>query len=283
MPKISKPIRVAVSGNTSDQRTIDRDMIQNMADTYDPNVYAARLNCEHIAGVTPLPNGQFPAYGTVKSLSAEEYTFSVDGVEQTQLALYAVVEVNDEFLELSAKDQKVYWSIEATPKFADTDKWYLTGLAITDSPASLCTEVAKFSKTQEQKFSSLCECFELQKDTHESILQKLNSIGKAILGISNIDAVKAEEPAAPEPQKEAKEQVAQADYSAAFKEIGNAVSELVSVVSASKEADDKKFAEIKKQIEAFTTFQEKVENSPSNNFKREPVSGGNSTSLLSQF
>lgn len=283
MPKISKPIRVAVSGNTSDQRTIDRDMIQNMADTYNPNVYAARLNCEHIAGVTPLPNGQFPAYGTVKSLSAEEYTFSVDGVEQTQLALYAVVEVNDEFLELSAKDQKVYWSIEATPKFADTDKWYLTGLAITDSPASLCTEVAKFSKTQEQKFSSLCECFELQKDTHESILQKLNSIGKAILGISNIDAVKAEEPAAPEPQKEAKEQVAQADYSAAFKEIGNAVSELVSVVSASKEADDKKFAEIEKQVEAFTTFQEKVENSPSNNFKREPVSGGNSTSLLSQF
>lgn len=283
MPKISKPIRVAVSGNTSDQRTIDRDMIQNMADTYNPNVYAARLNCEHIAGVTPLPNGQFPAYGTVKSLSAEEYTFSVDGVEQTQLALYAVVEVNDEFLELSAKDQKVYWSIEATPKFADTDKWYLTGLAITDSPASLCTEVAKFSKTQEQKFSSLCECFELQKDTHESILQKLNSIGKAILGISNIDAVKAKEPAAPEPQKEAKEQVAQADYSAAFKEISNAVSELVSVVATSKEADDKKFAEIEKQFVAFTAFQEKVENSPSNNFKREPVSGGNPASILSQF
>ncbi|MFT8555381.1 MAG: GPO family capsid scaffolding protein [Zymomonas mobilis] len=283
MPKISKPIRVAVSGNTSDQRTIDRDMIQNMADTYDPNIYAARLNCEHIAGVTPLPNGQFPAYGTVKSLSAEEYTFSVDGVEQTQLALYAVVEVNDEFLELSAKDQKVYWSIEATPKFADTDKWYLTGLAITDSPASLCTEVAKFSKTQEQKFSSLCECFELQKDTHESILQKLNSIGKAILGISNIDAVKAKEPAAPEPQKEAKEQVSQADYSAAFKEISNAVSELVSVVATLKEADDKKFAEIEKQVVAFTAFQEKVETSPSNNFKREPVSGGNPASIMSQF
>lgn len=281
MPKISKPIRVAVSGNTSDQRTIDRDMIQNMADTYNPNVYAARLNCEHIAGVTPLPNGQFPAYGTVKSLSAEEYTFSVDGVEQTQLALYAVVEVNDEFLELNAKDQKVYWSIEATPKFADTDKWYLTGLAITDSPASLCTEVAKFSKTQEQKFSSLCECFELQKDTHESILQKLNNIGKAILGISDIDAGKIEEPATPEPQEEPN--VAQADYSAAFKEIGKSVGELVSVVAASKEADEKKFAELEKRFEAFTAFQEKVENSPSNNFKREPVSGSASTSLLTQF
>lgn len=281
MPKISKATRIMVSGDTIDGRIITPEMIQDMADTYDENVYAARVNCEHVDGITPLPNGQFPSYGTVKSLSAEEYKFTVDGAEQTQLALYAVIEVNDEYLELNGQNQKIFWSAEATPKFASTEKWYLSGLAITDNPASLCTETIKFSKTHE--FSAAFESNQPKTDTHDSILQKLNNIGKAILGISNIDAVKAEEPAAPKPQKEAKEQVAQADYSTAFKEISNAVSELVSIVSASKEADDKKFAEIEKQIEAFTTFQEKVENSPSNNFKREPVSGGNSTSLLSQF
>lgn len=41
--------------------------------------------------------------------------------------------------------QKVYSSIEVNPSFAGTGKAYLEGLAVTDSPASLGTEMLKFS------------------------------------------------------------------------------------------------------------------------------------------
>lgn len=278
MSKISKPTRVMVSGDTIDGRVITPEMIQDMADTYDENVYAARVNCEHIDGITPLPNGQFPSYGTVKSLSADEYKFTVDGAEQTQLALYAVIEVNDEYLELNGQNQKIYWSAEATPKFASTEKWYLSGLAITDNPASLCTETIKFSKTHE--FSAAFESSQPKKaDANDSILQKLNTLGKTLLGISS----KIDASAATPVQNPPEALMEEPDKTADFKEIGSAVSELVSVVAASKQADEKKFAELEKRFAAFTAFQEKVENSPSNNFKREPVSGGHSTSLLSQF
>ena len=42
--------------------------------------------------------------------------------------------------------QKIYTSIEMHPKFADTDEAYLTGLGVTDSPASLGTEVLAFAE-----------------------------------------------------------------------------------------------------------------------------------------
>lgn len=41
--------------------------------------------------------------------------------------------------------QKIYTSIEVDPNFAKTGEAYLTGLAVTDSPASLGTEVLKFA------------------------------------------------------------------------------------------------------------------------------------------
>jgi hypothetical protein len=41
--------------------------------------------------------------------------------------------------------QKVYASIEINPNFADTGEAYLVGLAVTDDPASLGTEMLQFS------------------------------------------------------------------------------------------------------------------------------------------
>src|SRR5471032_1058536 len=41
--------------------------------------------------------------------------------------------------------QKIYTSIEINPKFADTKQAYLIGLAVTDSPASLGTEILSFA------------------------------------------------------------------------------------------------------------------------------------------
>ena len=46
---------------------------------------------------------------------------------------------------MTKSKQKIFTSIEVNPKFADTGEAYLTGLGVTDSPASLGTEVLAFA------------------------------------------------------------------------------------------------------------------------------------------
>jgi hypothetical protein len=135
----SKWTRIAVEGATTDGRQIERSWIEDMAVQYSQNTYGARLNCEHIKGY--WPGGEFGAYGDVLALKAEE----VEIAGTKKLALLAQIEPNDALLALNKAGQKVYTSIEVQPKFADTGKAYLVGLAITDSPASLGTEALSFS------------------------------------------------------------------------------------------------------------------------------------------
>lgn len=135
----SKWTRIAVEGATTDGRTIERSWIEDMASTYNPTTYGARINCEHIKGY--LPKSDFGAYGDVVALKSEEVEIS--GVKK--LALLAQLQPNDMLLELNRAGQKIYTSIEVQPKFADSGKAYLVGLAVTDTPASLGTEALSFS------------------------------------------------------------------------------------------------------------------------------------------
>lgn len=135
----SKWTRIAVEGATTDGRTIERSWIADMAAQYSQNTYGARINCEHIKGY--WPGGEFGAYGDVVALKSEE----VDIAGIKKLALFAQLEPNEALLALNKKGQKVYTSIEVQPKFADSGKAYLVGLAITDTPASLGTEALSFS------------------------------------------------------------------------------------------------------------------------------------------
>ncbi|QGW78452.1 phage capsid protein [Pseudomonas alkylphenolica] len=135
----SKWTRIAVEGATTDGRTIERSWIEDMASTYSPNTYGARINCEHIKSY--LPAGEFGSYGDVLALKAEEV--EIAGVKK--LALFGQLEPNAALLALNKAGQKIYTSIEVQPKFADSGKAYLVGLAITDTPASLGTEALSFS------------------------------------------------------------------------------------------------------------------------------------------
>lgn len=137
----SKWTRIAVEGATTDGRIIERSWIDDMASQYSQNTYGARINCEHIKGY--WPGGEFGAYGDVLALKAEE----VDIAGIKKLALFAQLEPNDALLALNKAGQKVYTSVEIQPKFADSGKAYLVGLAITDTPASLGTEALSFSAT----------------------------------------------------------------------------------------------------------------------------------------
>jgi hypothetical protein len=136
MAKKSKKFRVATEGATVDGRTIQREWIIQMAESYDPAKYRATINLEHIRGL--LPDGPFRNYGFVDGLSHEQ---NAAGKEE----LFAIIAPTDDLVGMTQKGQKVFTSIEVNPKFADSGKAYLVGLAVTDNPASLGTEMLQFA------------------------------------------------------------------------------------------------------------------------------------------
>ena len=62
-----------------------------------------------------------------------------------KLQLLAQIDPTDDLIKLNKDRQKIYTSIECDPNFADTGEAYLVGLAVTDNPASLGTEMLVFS------------------------------------------------------------------------------------------------------------------------------------------
>lgn len=142
MPK-TKTFRVAVEGDTVDGRIIERSWLVDAAQTYNRDTYGARVNMEHIRGITA--DKPFKAYGDVLSLSTEEIELTLAGKKVKKLALNAEIEATDELVAMNTDKQKIYTSIEIQPNFANTGKAYLVGLAVTDSPASLGTEVLNFA------------------------------------------------------------------------------------------------------------------------------------------
>ena len=122
---------IGVSGDTVDGRTISERELREMAESYDPDVYGARINLEHITFIIPdFASG----YGDVVELKAEPWK-----KDPSKTALLARLNITPELQRLWDSGQKIYTSMEITPDFADTRKAYLTGLAITDKPASLGT------------------------------------------------------------------------------------------------------------------------------------------------
>lgn len=131
---------VVSSGPTIDGREIKPEWIDQMAETYDPATYGARIWLEHIRSMFPDANNPFAAYGDVTAVKA------VDGPDGKR-ELHVKVDPTPELLKIKQARQKIYWSVEIAPNFAGTGKAYLVGLAVTDSPASLGTEAMKFTAT----------------------------------------------------------------------------------------------------------------------------------------
>lgn len=141
----TKRFRIGVEGATTDGREIQREWLEQMAASYNPAVYTALINLEHIKSYSP--DSAFNRYGRVTGLVAEEIQ---DGPLKGKMALYADVEPTSSLVELVKKGQKLFTSMEVSPKFADTGKAYLVGLAATDDPASLGTEMLTFSASAAQ-------------------------------------------------------------------------------------------------------------------------------------
>lgn len=126
--------RVATSGPTVDGREILPQELRDIAETYTPAKYTAVIWCDH---------ERWPgSHGTVFAVRLVE---EGEDLEPGQIGLEAQLKPNDRLLYLNDQGQKLFSSIEITPNFAGSGKAYLTGLAVTDSPASLGTQELYFS------------------------------------------------------------------------------------------------------------------------------------------
>ncbi|MBN3198444.1 GPO family capsid scaffolding protein [Pectobacterium brasiliense] len=139
--KVSKWFRVGVEGDTCDGRIIDANDIQQMGEGFDPRVYGCRINIEHIKSA--YPDSPFRRYGDVVELKAEK--IEDDSVLNGKLALFAKIDPTDELVAMIKARQKIYTSMEIQPNFSNSGKSCLVGLAVTDDPASLGTEMLEFS------------------------------------------------------------------------------------------------------------------------------------------
>ena len=133
MPRslVSSWKRVALSGPTADGREITPKDLRDCAATYKTSTYTAVIWVEH--------ERWKGAHGTV-------YATRLVNLEKGQVALEAQLKPNSQLLRLNNEGQKLFTSVEITPNFANSGCAYMTGLAVTDEPASLGTQELYFSK-----------------------------------------------------------------------------------------------------------------------------------------
>ncbi|WP_068083164.1 GPO family capsid scaffolding protein [Novosphingobium rosa] len=208
MPK-SRFFRVATEGATTDGRQIEGLWLTQMAKNYNTTTYTAVVNMEHVRGITADP--PFQSLGKVLSLKTENVDLTIGGKVETRLALYAEIDAHDTLVAMNKAGQKLFTSIEVNPKFADSGEAYLVGLAVTDSPASLGTELLQFcagkgdasplahrKKDKDNLFTAAAETtleFEdisIGNDDDASALQKLLGVFQKALGLHSEQPQKVE-------------------------------------------------------------------------------------------
>lgn len=128
-------ICIATEGETVDGREILRDEIIDMADTYDPDLYTAMIWGRHNK---PGENRGLPL--------GEVIELSIGADKSDVLHLYAIFRPFARLIELNSHNAGVFTSVEMTPDFRGSGKTYLTGLAVTDTPASVGTTRLHFSR-----------------------------------------------------------------------------------------------------------------------------------------
>lgn len=167
----SELICILQAGATIDGRVIEQKIIDEIAETYNPEVYTARINADHY----PWSN----KYGSVLS------------VEKKEDKLFAVLKPNSMLLRMAEQGQLLHSSCEFYEKFADTGKAYLTGLALTDEPASLGTTQIQLSANSKDKacvptsFQITLE--QLSKSTEEEEASMFNTFKRWLKGESELE------------------------------------------------------------------------------------------------
>lgn len=176
-------ICIATSGYTVDGRQITAQELHEMADSYDPEYYTANLWPEH---------RRWFNMGQVVEVKAEEN-------EKGETELFAVIAPNQELIEQNREGQYLFTSIEITPNFRNSGKAYLSGLGVTDSPASVGTTKLNFFNTEQKDsvFSDFIKVdFSIKEDIEED--KALRTLVNAFRKLFSHSAQTAEEKPNPE-------------------------------------------------------------------------------------
>lgn len=266
----TKPFLLATAGSTVDGRTIDEKMLKEMASSYDPKTYGARLNIEHIRGISG--EKPFKALGDVLELSTAEVDVNFNGKTEKRLGLYGTFDVTGDAKALNDASQKVYPSIEIEDNFAGKGFAYLMGCALTDSPASIATERLQFCRARpgvlnfSRDESALLEFVEDKGDPDGSgFFTKLSGVLDSFA--TKFGQPKVEEKPATSEEKPA----APFEFSvlkSMFEEFGKTITGEVG--AARKEFRD----EIDSLTLQFKKLSDEREDTPSHSYHRRPASDG---------
>lgn len=272
MPK-SKFFRVATEGQTTDGREIKRQWIEQAAKNYDPSKFGARVNMEHLRGL--MPDGPFKMFGDVLSLEARD-------VEDGKKALFAQIDPTAELIDLvNTRRQKVFTSIEIDPNFAGSNEAYLVGLAVTDNPASLGTEMLRFSgnplaarKQKDENFFSSAIEFNLQIED-QAPQNHANDFNSFLNKFMELFSKKTE----PDTQQQTvtyPQQVNLSDYEKALNILATSQSDMMKTISEL----GNQITTLSKQNEAIATLFKKLSETDSNSQSRPTATGATSTSSI---
>lgn len=267
--------RVAVEGATSDKRTIKRAWLEQAAKNFNPSTYGARIWLEHFRSL--LPDSPFKAYGDLLAVKTDEV--EING--QTKLALFAQVEPTPELIAMNKAKQKIYTSIEIDDSFADTGEAYIVGLAVTDSPASLGTDVLAFcaQKPESSPFKdrhySATSMFTEAVETELSFEECEEKPGIATQLLSTVKSLLK--------GKQAKDDSEFSQMSEAIETIAEHVKDLPEQLAA-----EKRFSEgLKKQVEQvskdLTELKTKLGDTQDHSQKQRPPVTGSGTQALAEF
>ena len=251
----TKFFRVATSGPTIDGREITAEQINQMAAGYDPAKYGARVWLEHYRGT--LPDSPFKALGNVLAVEARD-------VEGGKRGLFAQIEPLPELKAINKAGQKIYTSIEITMDFAKTGAAYLSGLAVTDSPASIGTEALKFTaRDDNNKLFSKAE--ETAIDLGDSaaddaetkgMLQSLKEKFKKLAGRQSLGEKFA------------------SDVVNTLQDAGDAIEALGEQVQLYRQQNADLAQQLKEHIEAFNAFKKQLDETDADPASRPPSTGG---------
>lgn len=176
--------RIGLSGATVDGREIKAEWLEQAAKNYNTDTYTANINYEH--------RSWYGNFGQVQELKTAK--------ENGKTALYARVRPDANLLVLNKREgDKLFTSMEIRPKFSDTGEAYLTGLALTDDPASLGTQQFNFSKEDDSVkpviyVAEACEVgkFSIDQGQDENELNLFKKMAKK-LGFSVVEKTEDDE------------------------------------------------------------------------------------------
>ena len=278
----TKFFRIATEGATTDGREISRIWLTQMAANYDPKRYGARVWIEHIRGIGP--DSTFKAFGDVLAIKVEK-------VEDGKLGLFAQIDPTPDLVALNKARQKIYTSMEVDPDFAKSGEAYLVGLAVTDTPASLGTEMLQFAAqapanplaARKQSPGNLftaatettLEFEEMTTDTDKSLLDQIKAMFTK--------QAETKPPKSTEPTDTAAALLEVAGQVAGFSnqlaEAGKATATELAGLSTKLTATETAFNELKaaheKLLADFTALTAKLDTAPASDGQRDPATGGN--------